>query len=204
MAELEKMEGMKTLCEICETVEEAVKSEFNKGIHNVDIQEMSLAVDMIKDLAEAREKAAKAYYYCQITDAMETAEYGKEYDEYGPRKYYTGKPEKEYMEPERMTPERYRDIDRRTMGRMYYTDGMNGTGSNYGNMAGMNGNGGRSENSRRRYFEAKTTGTSGEKMQTLEEYAKSLTEDVTEMVQGMTDNEKQMLRQKMQMLVQKI
>lgn len=205
MADFEKMEGMKTLCDICETIEDAVKLELSNGIQNVNIQEMTLAVDMIKDLAEAKEKVAKAKYYFQITEAMSESEYGKEYDENGPMKYYQ---DFENMDrrgySRRMMPEIYRDMDRER-GRMYYTESGT-TGNNGGRMYYTNNGGGsgRSETSRRRYFEMKNGGTSTEKMQSLEEYAKSLTEDVTEMIQGASENEKQMLRQKMQMLVQKI
>ena len=42
------------------------------------------------------------------------------------------------------------------------------------------------------------------KMQELERYAKSLTEDVVEMVSDMSDEEKNLLRTKMQILMQKI
>ena len=64
---------------------------------------------------------------------------------------------------------------------------------------------GRSGEMRRGYMESKEMGKDkSEKMQNLEEYAKTLTEDVTEMVQGMSPEEKALLRNKVQNLVSKI
>lgn len=53
-------------------------SELDKGVECVDTHEMREVVDMIKDLAEAEEKCAKAKYYCAIVEAMEEAELDEE------------------------------------------------------------------------------------------------------------------------------
>ena len=102
-----------------------------------------------------------------------------------------------YSEPNyRMTPEMYRDMDRNTHSRMYYTEtGMNESGY---------------DRAKRTYTETKemhrgnTPEDKKAKMQELERYAKSLTEDVVEMVSDMSDEEKNLLRTKMQILMQKI
>lgn len=102
-----------------------------------------------------------------------------------------------YSEPNyHMTPEMYRDMDRDTHSRMYYTEtGMNESGY---------------DRAKRNYTETKEMHRSNTpedkkaKMQELEKYAKSLTEDVVEMVSDMSDEEKNLLRTKMQVLVQKI
>lgn len=102
-----------------------------------------------------------------------------------------------YSEPNyRMTPEMYRDMDRDTHSRMYYTEtGMNESGY---------------DRAKRTYTETKemhrgnTPEDKKAKMQELERYAKSLTEDVVEMVSDMSDEEKNLLRTKMQILMQKI
>lgn len=102
-----------------------------------------------------------------------------------------------YSEPYyHMTPEMYRDMDRHTHGRMYYTEtGMNESGY---------------DRAKRTYTETKemhrgnTPEDKKAKMQELERYAKSLTEDVVEMVSDMSDEEKNLLRTKMQILMQKI
>ena len=117
-------------------------------------------------------------------------------------------------------------------GRMYYGGSTGGNTSNMGgassgmssgssntgsrgyseNMGGRmsdrmqrDGREGRSGESRRGYMESKEMGKDkSEKMQNLEEYAKTLTEDVTEMVQGMSPEEKALLKNKMQTLMAKI
>lgn len=102
-----------------------------------------------------------------------------------------------YSEPNyHMTPEMYRDMDRDTHSRMYYTEtGMNESGY---------------DRAKRNYTETKEMHRSNTpedkkaKMQELEKYAKSLTEDVVDMVSDMSDEEKNLLRTKMQILMQKI
>lgn len=129
-------------------------------------------------------------------------------------------------------PEYWRDVDRKE-GRMYYTDAnMSGnapttTTGNTGNIRGYSDGyadgmrdgrnsqsrdrrEGRSGQSRRGYMETKeahkdnTPQDKQEKMKSLEAYAKELTEDVIDMVSDATAEERNLLRQKMQMLVQKI
>lgn len=64
---------------------------------------------------------------------------------------------------------------------------------------------GRSGQGRRGYMEAKEQGKEkGEKMKELENYMKELSTDVTEMISDASPEEKTMLKQKMQMLMQKI
>lgn len=115
-------------------------------------------------------------------------------------------------------------------GRMYYGGSTSGNSSNMGgsssSMSGgssntgsrgyseggqmssrmqRDGREGRSGEMRRGYMESKEQNKDkSEKMQNLEEYAKTLTEDVTEMVQGMSPEEKALLRNKVQNLVSKI
>lgn len=72
-----------------EKLTKCAEMEFEKGIENVDTKEMGEVVDIIKDLCEAE-------YYAKISKAMDEAEYGEEYDEYGPmedgRRGYRGQP----------------------------------------------------------------------------------------------------------------
>ena len=199
-----------------ECLTEKALCELEKGTENVDTCEMGQVVDMIKDLNEAEYKAV-------IVKAMKKAdeeeeEYEKillrelkeEYGEDTGRRYYdhyryaSGRfaPKghgtyRGYSEPNyRMTPEMYRDMDRDTHSRMYYTEtGMNESGY---------------DRAKRNYTETKemhrgnTPEDKKAKMQELEKYAKSLTEDVVEMVSDMSDEEKNLLRTKMQILMQKI
>jgi hypothetical protein len=118
-----------------------------------------------------------------------------------------------------------RDMDRNSHNRMYYTDGNMGgsssSGMNSGSMGSSGGNRGysdgnrdmregRSGQSRRGYMESKEMhkGNSAEdkqhKMKELEHYMKDLSEDVTEMISEMSPEEKSLMKQKMQVLMQKI
>lgn len=235
--------------EMIEKLTKCAEMELEKGVENIDAKEMGEVTDMIKDLCEAE-------YYAKISKAMDEAEYGEDYDEYGPmeegRRGYTSQPRSKtsgrfmrrgdgrrnnggrrgYEEPMyyRMTPEMYhdynaeelRDMDRE-QGRMYYSGS---SGSMSGNSSGSQGSGrsyyngdssnqrdsreGRSGQSRRNYMETKemnkgnTPGEKQAKMKELENYTKELAEDVTEMISDASPEEKQMLKTKMQTLIQKI
>lgn len=117
-----------------------------------------------------------------------------------------------------------RDMDRNSHNRMYYTDGnMSGSssmggsqGQSSGSMGSQGGSRGysdggrdsregRSGQSRRGYMEAKEKGADKQqKMKELEDYMKELSTDVTEMIEGASPEEKSMLKNKMQVLMQKI
>lgn len=126
-------------------------------------------------------------------------------------------------------PEYWRDLDRVT-GRMYFTDGnMSTDGNTSANNIGNGSNRGYSENNggqyssrmqgqnesrydraKRGYEETKAmhnTGSADDKkksMESLENYMKELSEDMSELVGKMDTNEKNMLRTKLQTLAQKV
>lgn len=120
-----------------------------------------------------------------------------------------------HMTPEMMRehdPEYWRDLDR-SEGRLYYTETMPHMArtSDMGRMDGMRDHReGKSGQSRRTYMETKeihkgnTPQDKQEKMKSLESYMKELAEDVTEMVEDASNEEKTMLKAKLQTLVQKI
>ena len=201
-----------------ECLTEKALCELEKGTENVDTCEMGQVVDMIKDLNEAEYKAVivkamkKADEEKEEYDKMLLRELKEEYGEDAGRRYYDhyryasgrfapkghGSYRRGYEEPPyyHMTPEMYRDMDRDTHSRMYYTEtSMNESGY---------------DRAKRTYTETKemhrgnTPEDKKAKMQELERYAKSLTEDVVEMVSDMSDEEKNLLRTKMQILMQKI
>ena len=201
-----------------ECLTEKALCELEKGTENVDTCEMGKVVDMIKDLNEAEYKAVivkamkKADEEKEEYDKMLIRELKEEYGEDAGRRYYDhyrysdgrfapkghGSYRRGYEEPPyyHMTPEMYRDMDRDTHSRMYYTEtGMNESGY---------------DRAKRTYTETKemhrgnTPEDKKAKMQELERYAKYLTEDVVEMVSDMSDEEKNLLRTKMQILMQKI
>lgn len=128
---------------------------------------------------------------------------------------YTMTPEMYHMYP----PEYWRDMDREEMGRMYYGGGSGGSSmggsnsgggtrgyeENYRNGSYRDSREGRSGQSRRSYMESKEMGKDKqEKMKELENYMKELSTDVTEMITGASPEEKAMLKNKMQVLMQKI
>lgn len=103
------------------------------------------------------------------------------------------------------TAEELRDLDR-SRGKLYYTEPVRMDG-----MREMHDRkDGKSWEKRRGYMETKeahkdnTPQDKQEKMKSLEAYAKDLTEDVIDMVADATPEERNLLRQKMQVLLQKI
>ena len=90
-----------------------------------------------------------------------------------------------------------------TGGSRGYSDGREG--GQYSSRMQRDSREGRSGQMRRGYMEAKEEGKDkAEKMKELENYMKSLAEDVTEMVEGASQEEKTMLKTKMQTLMSKI
>lgn len=189
---------MERLKHMKETLMNAVQGQLG-NLSSADTKELGEAVDMIKDLSEA-------IYYCTIVKSMEDSDKEKE------KMYYT--------------PMHYRDMDY-PMGRMYYDDSSrNYSGSNSGNNnSSRNYDGGsrgyvtgysepihlrdyregQSPLTRKTYMERKMHG--GDKaaqMQDLERYMQELTHDLTEMVEGSSPEEKQMLQKKLSMLATKI
>lgn len=179
----EKVEGeLKTVKSLCETMENAIKTQLDKGLDKVNTHEMYEAVDIYKDLSEVKKNIVETCYKMQIMEAMEESEYGEDYDENGEIRYYRGQPRsktsgrymsrgdgrRNYMYPE----EYYRDLDRESMRRMYtpnmnsttgdtrsYSDGYN-DGENDGYQRGLSegkrtASGGRYDMARRGYEETK-------------------------------------------------
>jgi hypothetical protein len=91
-----------------------------------------------------------------------------------------------------------------------YTDNRQSDGGNYSSRMQRDGREGRSGDARRGYMETKEMhkGNSAEdkqhKMKELENYMKELSTDVTEMIEGASSEEKNMLKNKLQVLMQKI
>ena len=204
-----------------ECLTEKTLSELDKGIENVNTEEMSEAVDMIKDLCEAEYKAVIVKSMKKADEAEE--EYNKEllralkdeYGEEGGRRYYdeyryktTGRfapkgkgsyvGRRGYEEPPyyHMYPER--DMDRE-YGRMYYTEPT----ATHTSESGY-------DRAKRMYTETKemhkanTPEDKEHKMKSLDSYTKELASDITGMVADMSAEEKNLLRTKLSTLVSKI
>lgn len=201
-----------------ECLTEKTLSELDKGIENVNVEEMSEAVDMIKDLCEAEYRAVivksmkkadeeEEEYDKELLRSLKT-EYGEEngrrfYDHYryangrfapkGKGTYRRGYEEPPYyhMYPE---AEHMRDMDR-DYGKMYYTEPMSESGY---------------DRAKRNYTETKemhkanTPEDKEHKMKSLDSYTKELASDITSMVADMSAEEKNLLRTKLSTLVSKI
>lgn len=127
--------------------------------------------------------------------------------------YYHMTPEM-YHEHE---PEYYRDMDR-SEGRMYYTPGKADSAQNssdnrrmgYGEVLFNDGSGTRYERAKRNYTETKELhkGNTAEdkqvKMKELEKYMSELGTDITEMISDASNEEKTLLKNKLQVLAQKV
>lgn len=168
------------------------------NLEEVDTKELGEAIDMIKDIEEAM-------YYCSVVKAMEDSE-------------KNGKYEKEAMY---YTPMYYTE-GHGDMSRRYY----NGNGGNNSSSNSSSGNGrgnssqysehefpmafsdgreGRSPRSRRMYMEAKETKQDkATQMRELEKYMQELTQDVVEMIEDASPEERQYLSKKISALATKI
>ena len=158
-------------------------------LRSANSKELGEAVDMIKDLAEA-------IYYCQIVEAMKESdkEKGKEKHIY------------HYAEPMM-----YND---RSNGRMYYPMDYNDNGSNNNRryydsreypIDIRDYREGRAGSSRRMYMESKEMHKDKtSQMHELEKYMQELSTDITEMIDGASPEEKQLLQKKLSVLATKI
>ena len=202
-----------------EKLSECAKCELDKGIESIDTKEMGEVAEIIKELCEAE-------YYAKVSKAMDEHDFdnAEEIMDEG-RRGYRGQPRDSrgrYMRRgyQKMMPEYYRDMDM-DEGRMYYTSGsssMGGSsmGSSSGNSMGYNDGmmrdmrEGRSGQSRRSYMETKEThkGNTQQdkdmKLKELDKYMNELSSDISEMIHDSSNEEKTMLKQKLNGLVQKI
>ena len=217
---------IKNIHSMIEKLSECAKCELDKGIESIDTKEMGEVAEIIKELCEAE-------YYAKVSKAMDEHDFdnAEEIMDEG-RRGYRGQPRDSrgrYMRRgyQKMMPEYYRDMDM-DEGRMYYTSanaskGSQG-GSSMGSSSGMSsgssmgyGDGmmrdsreGRSGQSRRSYMETKemhkgnTQQDKDMKLKELDKYMNELSSDISEMIHDSSNEEKTMLKQKLNGLIQKI
>ena len=204
-----------------ECLTEKALGELDKGVENVNTEEMGEAVDMIKDLCEAEYKAVIVKSMKKADEEEE--EYNKEllralkdeYGEEGGRRYYdeyryktTGRyapkgkgtyvGRRGYEEPPyyHMYPDR--DMDRE-YGRMYYTEPT----ATHTSESGY-------DRAKRMYTETKemhkanTPEDKEHKMKALDGYIKELGGDITQLIGDMTAEERNLMRTKLSTLVSKL
>lgn len=120
----EKLEGeLKAVKSLCETMENAIKTELEKGLDHVNTHEMYEAVDIYKDLSEVKKNIVETCYKIKILEAMEDAEEEHEEEE----KYLLQRMKEEYGEED---GQRYYNEYRYANGR--YAPKGRGTRRGYG------------------------------------------------------------------------
>lgn len=168
-----------------------VEGQVYGNMDKVDAQELGAAVDMIKDLSEA-------IYYCTITEAMGE----EEKQESKHRTMYSTRVMPMYDAPGEMYDPRYRDKT------MYAGNG--GGASSYRaypepRSMSRDPREGRSGERRKMYMQGKSAGKDKtSQMRELENYMHELSQDMTEMIQDASPEEKQLLQQKIATLAAKI
>lgn len=189
-------------------------------LESVDTKELGEAIDMIKDLEEA-------IYYCTITKAMN--EKGEEKEEYYSQKQYRDMDRRigrmYYEDPRYMggndTYRQYSSNDRQSNSGSS-SGNSNNSSSSQGQGGGNSGGSsrqysekeydimrdrreGKSPMSRRTYMEAKESHSDkAHQMKELENYMQELTQDVVEMVEGASAEEKQYLSKRVAALANKL
>ena len=204
-----------------EKLAECAEKQFDAVIENIDTAEMGQVVDMMKDLSEAM-------YYRELTKAMQkfdAEDVMEMLDSYGDgRKFYDhyryadgrfapkgrGTYRRGYEEPPyyHMTTEMYRNMENyrdmdRGSGRMYYTE----PSMNYDSGSHMES---RYDMAKRNYTESKelhrgnTAEDKEHKMKELEKYMREIGSDIAEVISDASSEEKALLKQKLQVIMQKI
>ena len=194
---------------------ECVKAKVDGiGIENFEGQNL----DDLKDFTEIVKNIACFDKDYRIVEAMEKSEDNEDimrmferYEDYTERRFYDhyryadgrfapkgrGTYRRGYEEPPywHMTPEMYRDMDKEN-GRMYYTEPMY-TESRY-------------ESAKRAYTESKELHKGNEpqdkeaKMRELEKYMKEMSDDLLNLMKGMSQEEMNMAKSKLSVLVSKM
>lgn len=220
-------EETKAIKKMCEQLGDSIKNEFDKGIEQINTEEMKEAVDMLKDLYEAKKSIVEACYYKQIMEAMEEAEYGEDYDMHGKLGYrgqrrdsmgrYTSRGGRggrrgydEMMMGYEDPMEWDRDMDMEE-GRMYYSgSGGSSGGQSSGGGQGSGSRGGRQSRygfahdqymeKRGKHSKSSPEG-SDKRMELLTDFMEDLEDMAKDVVKDMSPEEKQIWRVKLNKLV---
>ena len=197
---------MKQLKNMKETLVSATQAQL-ANLSSANTEELGCAIDMIKDLSEA-------IYYCSIVKAMDEAEDKEEKTNTHQTNGYYMPQSPMYFQERIREPYQYpyypdRDMDRDNR-RMYYPESSS---TNHGHSrendhtqqsANRDAREGRSAMSRKTYMESRSNGDRSMHLKELERYLQELSSDITEMIQGASPEEKQLLQKKLAMLANKI
>lgn len=171
---------------IVECLAQRIREEFDKGIEHIDTCEMEKAIDMLKDSSEA-------LYYNKVTHAMDKV---GETIQYNP-----------HLEPTRLT----RDIlSTKSMPNLLdnpsYSDGYQAgvRDSQPDYRTGHSGDKRMTFMVSKQIHDGNTSDDIAKNTQLLDEYLEALWEDMEELTQIMTPNEKAVLKSKMNTMISKI
>lgn len=156
------------------------------NIYETDAEELGNAIDMLKDIEEAM-------YYCTITDAMHEGKRSEE-PERQQHHYYTPMMDDWDKRSYYVPPIHYSDSSR-----MYYPGGDEYNDKVSGEHSD------RVAHSKRMYMEARQhQGDKAMQMRELEKYMQELSQDIVEMIQDASPEERQYLEKKMNTLAAKV
>ena len=158
------------------------------NLDEVDAEELGEVVDMIKDIEEA-------IYYCTVVEAMKDeptslSYYGRDMDRENGRMYY---------DKSRISGEYPHDYNPSSISGQYQNDYY--PAKEHPEM--RDSREGRSPQRRKMYMESKALHQDKQMME-LEKYMQELSKDLTEMIEGSSPEEKQMLHQKIAELANKL
>lgn len=209
-------EKYERVCAIKDKALSLVETQLNGDISQIDAKELGEVVDIAKDMAEIVKYSEEACYYHKVVESMEEAsdeekkyymdkyipEYEGKFYTYLPRPIYARQRDSRgrytYTEPMMMDDDSYRN-------RMYYSSMGNSNSGGRVDMETRDYREGRSGMTRRTYMEMKENGEDKDKTnKELERYMNELSNDMTEMIQHMDANEKNILKQKITALASRI
>lgn len=181
---------MKRLCHMKETLMACVEAQM-AHLDQVDTKELGEAIDMIKDLEEA-------IYYCTITKAMKEDDEEEKKMPHQQQMYNNGgNGGSNYYTP-MYYPPMYND------GQTHAMNNWSNDNMRMGQHQMKDHREGKSPMHRRMYMEGKQHNDPQKQMKELEDYMHELTEDIMEMIEDASPEEKQLLRQKITTLSTKI
>ena len=172
---------MESLKKMQECLISIVEGQVYGNIEKVDAKELGEAIDMIKDLSEAM-------YYYAITEAMEGDEKEEKRSSHHSTMYY----ERNMPIHERATHDKERVMYPMHEGR-HHEEPMP-----------RDPHEGRSGQHRKMYMDGKGVKDKSKQMQELEAYMNVLAQDMTEMINDASPEEKQLLQNKLMTLTSKI
>lgn len=195
---------MDGLSKMCETLDGYAMMEMSKDKSKVNTQELGEVVDMIKDLSEVKKNKAEACYYETLVEAMESSEYGVDYDERGRLGYQGGSRRMNGNGGRRGYEPYMNESDSRRMGEMGY--GRMGYSNNSSNQSSRS-QGTRYGYSHDEFLEAKKMYSlndpegKNKRMEALNDYLEDLTDSAKTLVMGMSPEEKQMWKSKINNII---